>query len=234
MSILSISISNSIHGFLTWLFLPEGYPGTVSPDYMQYQFWDTLQGFLGYLKSIILTFSFLRGLGVGNQEGSLHSAMILWICRDTTGVISGLITGIPTFTKEFSDAKQLKKWRLIAESIRILAGGIELYAAMCSHAAFVLLICVATILNTIASVISSLNRASLITHFAIDNNISDCAAKEGNQDRGVKVFGIPLAFILLQTLGENPYHASYIFALAVILQFGCNVLAVRSLKLKYE
>lgn len=29
--------------FLQSVFLPQGYPESVSEDYLQYQFWDTLQ-----------------------------------------------------------------------------------------------------------------------------------------------------------------------------------------------
>jgi len=50
-------ISSGFH----WLFLPRGYPQSVSDDYFQYQVWDTLQGFCDYLKGILLTLSFLKG-----------------------------------------------------------------------------------------------------------------------------------------------------------------------------
>lgn len=43
-----------------WVFLPEGYPDSVSRDYLQYQLWDTLQGFLQYLRGIILGFATSR------------------------------------------------------------------------------------------------------------------------------------------------------------------------------
>ena len=215
-----------------WLFLPRDFPSSVSADYVPYQLWDTLQGFLGYLKGIILTFSFLKGLGVGNQDGSIQAAMVITIMRDSTGVVSGLLVGMPTFTKYFEDPNQFKKWRLISEFIRIVAGFIELYAVLCSHFVFMVLVCTATTLNTAAGVMGNLTRASLITHFAVKDNISDCAAKEGNQDRGVKIFGIPLAFCFLSILGDNPYFAFYSYIFVVICQFLCNVLAVRALQIK--
>ena len=99
-------VTQAMSGTFYWLFLPRGYPESVSDDYLLYQLWDTLQGFCGYLKGIILTLSFLKGLGVGSADGSLDSAMLVWICRDTTGVIAGLLAGVPTFTVLFSDRRR--------------------------------------------------------------------------------------------------------------------------------
>lgn len=53
------------------------------------------------------------------------------------------------------------------------------------------------IVNSTAGVISGQTRNALVTHFATADNIPDCAAKEGNQDRGIKVFGIALALYVL-------------------------------------
>ena len=226
-------VTQAMSGTFYWLFLPRGYPESVSDDYLLYQLWDTLQGFCGYLKGIILTLSFLKGLGVGSADGSLDSAMLVWICRDTTGVIAGLLAGVPTFTVLFSDRRQLKFWRLVSEAIKAIAGVFEISAAYHAPAEFfMLLACIVVSLNTVASVIGSQTRSSLVSHFAKANNISDCAAKEGNQDRGVKVFGIPLALVLLQSVGDHPSFPIIAYSVLVIVQFFLNVLAVRALRLE--
>ena len=50
---------DSLHGkfrgityFLSSVFLPQGYPSSVSDDYLEYQIWDTIQVFLHHLKTI--------------------------------------------------------------------------------------------------------------------------------------------------------------------------------------
>ncbi len=68
--------------FLKSMLLPIGYPDSVSSDYFEYQVWDTLQGFLGDLKGIILTSSMLKGLGMGEADSSLDRAMRVWVIRD--------------------------------------------------------------------------------------------------------------------------------------------------------
>ena len=80
-----------------WMFFPANYPRSVSEDYLEYQKWDTLQGFMGYLKNIVLTLSFLKGIGVGDKDKDIESAMFIWILRDSTGVIWGLFVGMPEF-----------------------------------------------------------------------------------------------------------------------------------------
>lgn len=221
---------NSISTFMSWLFLPEGYPHSVSDDYLEYQIWDTIQGFLGYIKSMLLTLCFLRGLGVG-AEGNLESAMLVWIVRDTAGVISGLLTGFPIFTKRFSDKKELKKWRLVSEFIRFLGGCLEIYASAYSRSYFMFLSALVVVMNTIAGVISGQTRNALVTHFAIKDNIADCAAKEGNQDRGVKVFGIPLALYCLLQLREDIIVYLWNYLILALFQFYSTYLAMKALKI---
>lgn len=214
------------------MFLPIGYPTSVSDDYFEYQLWDTLQGFAGYLKGIILTLSFLQGLGVGESSADVVSAMFLWIMRDISGVIAGLLAGMPRFTKEFSEPRNLKRWRLTGEAIRIIAGFVQIVSTSCPNWLFMILSCAVVASETCASVMQGQTRSSLITHFAKSNNISDCNAKEGNQDRGVKIFGIPLAFLLIRKLGSHPFFPFVAYLVLVITQFYCTWKAVSALRLK--
>lgn len=36
-------------------FLPAGYPDSVRPQYLKYQFWDSVQGLSSYLRSVLTT-----------------------------------------------------------------------------------------------------------------------------------------------------------------------------------
>jgi hypothetical protein len=226
------NIYSTLSEYFTWIFLPIGYPKSVSNDYLEYQIWDTLQGFIGYVKNIILTLSYFKGMGFGDDNGNLNNAMHIAIIRDTTGVISGLFIGIPTFTIVFSRKNELKKWRIVSEIIRIIAGFIEIYASLYSRDLFIFLSCIIVILQTISGVMSNQTRSSLVTHFAKDNNISDCSAKEGNQDRGVKIFGIPLALLLLYYIENNIEYIWVLYIVLVITQLFCNIMAMKVLKIE--
>jgi len=45
--------------------------------------------------------------------------------------------------------------------------------------------CIVVAFSTVAGVMGLQTRSSLVSHFAKSNNIPDCSAKEGNQERGV-------------------------------------------------
>ena len=83
-------IQESLAAGFHWLFLPRGYPQSVSEDYFQYQVWDTLQGFCDYLKGILLTLSFLKGKRFPISLACTLPAMGLCAFHDRTHTISTL------------------------------------------------------------------------------------------------------------------------------------------------
>jgi hypothetical protein len=48
------------------MFLPAGYPESVSEDYLMFQFWDTIQAMCSYLRGVLATQSVLESVGVGD------------------------------------------------------------------------------------------------------------------------------------------------------------------------
>lgn len=48
-------------------FLPEGYPSSVSQDYLRFQMWDTLQALCSYIRGLLSSQAILKGVGVGKQ-----------------------------------------------------------------------------------------------------------------------------------------------------------------------
>lgn len=84
------------------LFLPQGYPDSVSEDYIHYQLWDTIQAFCSTIngkfskKRIFIqnmnfkhktlafvgtlsTHAILKGVGVGSDAANPLSATITWV-----------------------------------------------------------------------------------------------------------------------------------------------------------
>lgn len=62
-----LNIIPSLRQLFISLFLPQGYPHTVSDDYTEYQIWDTIQAFASSLNGALSTAAILKGVGVGNQ-----------------------------------------------------------------------------------------------------------------------------------------------------------------------
>lgn len=57
----------SILGMARQVFLPVGFPDSVSSDYFEYQLWDTMQAFASSVSGSLATAAVLGGLGVGDR-----------------------------------------------------------------------------------------------------------------------------------------------------------------------
>jgi hypothetical protein len=58
----NLPILTKIETFLKNAFLPEGYPHSVSKDYLTYQIWDTLQAFASSISGALATQVFFYDL----------------------------------------------------------------------------------------------------------------------------------------------------------------------------
>lgn len=94
------------------LFLPIGYPDSVAPGYLEYQFYDSLQGLCSYLRGVVSTSAVLTATGVGNAEATAISAAMTWAVRDGLGMIGGLLFSY--FASPHFDA-HVKEFRLLAD-----------------------------------------------------------------------------------------------------------------------
>jgi len=72
----------SFNLFLADLFLPAGYPQSVSPDYLQYQVWNGIQACCSSLAGLLASRAVLEGFGVGNPSASATNAMLVTIAQD--------------------------------------------------------------------------------------------------------------------------------------------------------
>lgn len=77
--------------FFRELILPNGYPESVSDDYLEYQIWDTMQAFCSTIIGAFKTRAVLKGVGVGDSTANAVSAAITWILRDGIGMFGRII-----------------------------------------------------------------------------------------------------------------------------------------------
>lgn len=108
-----ISENFALYKIFKNLFLPQGYPDSVSEDYIRYQLWDTIQAFcstingnelvfcivksycvrlLNFIFNInmiltgtLSTHAILKGVGVGSDFVNPLSATITWVLKDGAG-----------------------------------------------------------------------------------------------------------------------------------------------------
>uniref|UniRef100_A0A673NH01 RUS1 family protein C16orf58 homolog n=1 Tax=Sinocyclocheilus rhinocerous TaxID=307959 RepID=A0A673NH01_9TELE len=201
---------NSISGVFKSVFLPQGYPESVSEDYVQYQLWDTVQAFSSSLSGTLATQASLRGVGVGNQEATVAAATITWLLRDGTGIHS-----------DWEDVL------LFADILNDVAMFMEI-AAPHFPPFFTLIVCIAGIFKSIVGVAGGATRAALTVHQARRNNMADISAKDGSQETLVNLAGLLVSLALIPLVTDNPLLTFILFFLFTVLHLFANYKAVRS------
>ncbi|XP_067883344.1 RUS1 family protein C16orf58 homolog isoform X3 [Heterodontus francisci] len=100
-------VSRSVAVWFTSVFLPQGYPDSVSDDYLTYQIWDTVQAFASSITGTLATQAILKGVGVGDNTATVAGASITWILKDGTGMVGRILFAWMKGSRLDCDAK---KW----------------------------------------------------------------------------------------------------------------------------
>ncbi|CAK9165969.1 unnamed protein product [Ilex paraguariensis] len=93
-------------------FVPEGFPSSVTPDYIPFQIWDLLQGLSTYVRTMLSTQALLSAIGVGEKSATVIGATFQWFLRDLTGMLGGVLF---TFYQGSNLDSNAKMWRLVAD-----------------------------------------------------------------------------------------------------------------------
>lgn len=214
----------SIIGAFKSVFLPQGFPDSVSEDYLQYQFWDTLQAFSSSLSGTLATQASLKGVGVGNQEATVAAATVTWLLKDGTGMLGRIVFAWLKGNKLDSEAK---KWRLFADVLNDIAMFMEILAPN-FPTCFLLIVCTAGIFKSVVGVAGGATRAALTVHQARRDNMADISAKDGSQETLVNLAGLLISLILIPLVTDNPLWTFFFFCLFTMLHLFSNYKAVRS------
>nr|CAD7440120.1 unnamed protein product [Timema bartmani] len=199
------SFIKSIYFLFREVFLPQGYPDSVSDDYFHYQVWDTVQAFCSTITGTLATQAIMKGVGVGDTAATPLAASITWIMKDGTGMVGRIVfawwKGQVLHT--CLDA-ECKKWRLAADFLNDLAICLELSVPLVMDYSTPLL-CLSTSMKAIVGVAGGATRAAITQHQAIRNNMGDVSAKDGSQETLVNLCASFTGIAILSTLDDNVY-----------------------------
>ena len=88
------SASSLFYSFFQQVFLPQGFPDSVSADYVQYQLWDTLQAFCSSITGALAMKAVLGGYGVGDESKTVLAAAITWLLKANPTISLSIYGGI--------------------------------------------------------------------------------------------------------------------------------------------
>uniref|UniRef100_UPI00358EFB0B RUS family member 1 isoform X3 n=1 Tax=Myxine glutinosa TaxID=7769 RepID=UPI00358EFB0B len=210
------------------IFLPQGYPDSVSPDYIQYQAWDTLQAFCSGVSGSLALQGVLKGAGVGDSSASIAATTATWLLRDGVGMLGRI--GFAWMKGSVLDC-DAKKWRLAADVTNDFAIALEATIPLISTvpALSIVLFCFASLAKAMVGVAGAATRAALTLHQARRENMADVAAKDGSQETLVNLFALIISMLLTYLITNNTRISLLLLVLLCCVHLYANTCAVRCL-----
>ncbi|GKY94218.1 hypothetical protein MPSEU_000387600 [Mayamaea pseudoterrestris] len=178
------------------LLLPIGYPSSVAEGYIEYQFYDSLQGLCSYLRSVLCSAQVLQAAGVGTAEATALSAAMTWALKDGCAMLGGLI-----FSYQVASVldSHVKEFRFFADLINNVGLTLDMMAPY-FKGHLLAVSSAAGLCKTLCGLSAGATKSSLTQHFAIEGNMADVTAKESTQETFVSLLGMILGVGLAHRL----------------------------------
>ncbi|XP_042881740.1 RUS family member 1-like isoform X2 [Penaeus japonicus] len=215
-------------GWLRDVFLPKGYPDSVSPDYLQYQMWDTIQAYCSSIAGALSLRATFEGLGVGEGAATTLAATLTWLLKDGSGMIASIAFAYWRGSQLDCNSKQ---WRLFADVANDTGHFLRLLGPLLP-VPFLAVMCVSAVMMALVGVAGGATRAALTLHQARRDNMADVSAKDGSQETLVNLAALITSLTILPLITSNFLLTWVTFILCVVFHLLANYQAVRSVKME--
>ncbi|CAF0769041.1 unnamed protein product [Brachionus calyciflorus] len=219
----------SLKDLLRIVFLPEGYPNSVSEDYAAYQIWDTIQAFCSSISGALAAKAIFESIGVGDQNATAYGATITWLIKDGTGMFGRILFAWYQGSSLDSNSKM---WRLYADILNDFSFFVDLTTPYFARSYSIYFISFSGLLRSIVGIAGGATRSALTQHQARQNNLADVSAKDNSQETLVNLVALILNMIILSYVKDS---MSLIWTLFLVFVFGhifANYNAVKSVIMK--
>uniref|UniRef100_A0A0A9D499 Protein root UVB sensitive/RUS domain-containing protein n=1 Tax=Arundo donax TaxID=35708 RepID=A0A0A9D499_ARUDO len=208
------------------LLLPDGYPHSVSSDYLQYSLWRGVQGVASQISGVLSTQALLYAVGLG--KGAIPTAAAVnWVLKDGLGYLSKIM--LSKFGRHFD--VNPKGWRLFADLLENTAYGLEIFTPVFPHL-FVPIGAAAGAGRSAAALIQAATRSCFYAGFAVQRNFAEVIAKGEAQGMVSKFVGIMLGIVLANQIGSSVPLALISFAGVTVVHMYCNLKSYQSIQLR--
>ncbi|KAK0107154.1 hypothetical protein ONS95_003860 [Cadophora gregata] len=205
-------------------FLPAGYPHSVTGDYLEYQFYDSLQAFSSSIAGMLSSRAVLEGIGVGDSHASPTAALLLSVLQESMGRIATILFAHRLGT---SLEPECKMYRLAADIFNDAAMILDCLSPAFPKASRVALLSLSSVLRSLCGVAAGSSKASLSAHFATQGNLGELNAKDSSQETVISLLGMLVGSIVVSHITSKlATWSALIFLLSIHL--GTNYLAVRA------
>jgi hypothetical protein len=205
-------------------FMPVGYPHSVSSDYLNYQFFDSMQAFFSTITSLLANRALLQGLGVGDANSSATFAMLLTVLKDAISRIATIVFAHQFGLRIEPDAK---RFRFLADLFNDTAFFMELSSPYLGPYGKIIALTTGEALRALCGVAAGASKAALSMHFAKHDNLAELNAKEASQETAVGLFGLAVGTLVVKYV-EDPRTVVFLMIVLVLAHLWMNYLGVRS------
>jgi hypothetical protein len=208
-------------------FLPAGYPATVTSDYTPYQIYDSLQAFASTIAGLLASRAVFVGMGVGSEDASVITTMLLYIAQATIGRIATI-----AFADRFSQKIEadVKFYRFFADIVNDTAFVLDCISPHLPILGRAIMLCVSNACRALCGVAGGSSKAILSTHFAKAGNIGELNAKDGSQETVVSLIGMWVGGLVVSKV-EGTVETWCCMIPLLALHLWCNWKAVKSVRL---
>lgn len=219
--------------FFINIFLPTGYPHSVTPDYFDYQVYDSLQAFSSSIASLFANRAALSAVGVGDQSATSTSALFMKIIQETVGRL-----GTICFAWKFGSAlePECKKYRFMADIVNDSAMIFDCVSPLFpfDKKVTVAMLCMSGLLRSICGVMAGGSRAALTQHFTDPNrgSIADVNAKDQSQETVISLMGMLAGSLVVGIVKGDGLEMWMVLIALLGLHLWTNYKAVSSVVLR--
>lgn len=210
------------------IFLPTGYPNTVSSDYTAYHIYNSLQAFSSSIAGLLASRAVLQGLGVGDQQASATNAMLLTVLQESMGRVATIV-----FAHRVGTAiePECKMYRLLADVLNDAAMVFDCLSPLLPKLIRVPLLGASSVFRAMCGVAGGSSKATLSAHFAEADNIGELSAKDSSQETVVSLLGMWVGGVVVSHATST--IATWIWLLLLlVVHLSMNYMAVKSVSMR--
>ncbi|KAF6829991.1 duf647 domain-containing protein [Colletotrichum plurivorum] len=179
------------------IFLPDGYPHSVTDDYTEYQIYDSFQAFAGTIAGMISSRAVWEGLGVGDSMASPTGAMLVQVIRESMGRLGTIAFAHLMGT---SIEAECKAYRMASDVLCSVAFVLDCLSPLFPRGLRFLVLCFSSILFAASGVAGNASKSSLSGHFAKWNNLGELNAKDSSQETAISLMGMVTGTLVISLI----------------------------------
>ncbi|KAI7330773.1 DUF647-domain-containing protein [Hortaea werneckii] len=210
------------------VFLPVGYPYSVTDDYLEYQIYDSLQAFSSSIAGLLSSRAVLSSVGVGDSSASPTAALLLSILQESAGRIATIL-----FAHRFGTSlePECKMYRLLADVLNDFAFVLDCLSPAFPKPVRIVVLSFSSVLRALCGVAAGSAKASLSAHFARWGNLGELNAKDSSQETVISLMGMLAGSLVVSWVtSQTATWAALILLLSIHLE--TNRRAVRSVSMR--